>query len=101
VSEQQNLSSTDGWSPQSLKFSFPKTDGTEDLPLGVRTELLQSLDFSGVFLQSVMQQTQKISGFHGDLWCFIPSLTSTPMMGAIHSITQRKPFPLLLQAMRT
>lgn len=59
VSEQQNLSSTDGWSPQSLKFSFPKTVGTEDLPPGVRTELLQSLDFSGVFIQSVMQQTQK------------------------------------------
>jgi len=59
VSEQQNLSSTDGWSPQSLKFSFPKTVGTEDLPPGVRTELLQSLDFSGVFMQSVMQQTQK------------------------------------------
>jgi len=100
VSEQQNLSSTDGWSPQSLKLSFPKTVGTEDLPPGVRTELLQSLDFSGVFMQSVMQH-RKISGFHGDLWCFIPSLTSTPIMGAINSITQHKPFPLLLQAMRT
>jgi hypothetical protein len=59
VSAQQNLSSTDGWSPQSLKFSIPKTAGTEVLPPGVCTELLQSLDFSGDFMQSVMQQTQK------------------------------------------
>jgi hypothetical protein len=56
VSEQQNLSSTEGWSPQSLRFSFPKTVGTNAL-LGVRTELLQLLDFSGDFIQSVIEQT--------------------------------------------
>jgi hypothetical protein len=56
VSEQQNLSSTEGWSPQSLRFSFPKTAGTNAL-LGVCTEPLQLLDFSGDFIQSVIEQT--------------------------------------------
>lgn len=64
MSEQQNLSSTDGWSPQSLKLSFPKTVGTEALPPGVRTELLQSLDFSGDFMQSVTQKnTERFQAF--------------------------------------
>jgi hypothetical protein len=56
VSEQQNFSSTEGWSPQSLKFSFPKTVGTDTL-LGVCTEPLELLDFSGDFIQSAIEQT--------------------------------------------
>ena len=50
VSKQQNLSSTDLFNPQSLRFSFPNALGAL---VGVLTLLLQPLDFSGVFKQSV------------------------------------------------
>jgi hypothetical protein len=87
VSEQQNLSSTEGWSPQSLRFSFPKTAGTNAL-LGVCTEPLQLLDFSGDFVQSVIEQTAYKTNLVifqifmekpcRVLWCFLPESDSQP-----------------------